>query len=306
MDWSNYGKWLLVICLHVSAVSAKDLVGNAAIFNPNDTIELENLYTDFLEKIDDFYDEGRIEIHKRPFARSLREVTQGLSDFHYPLLCPKTDVSYLPFAFGSEPYGKVVFALYSSIRKPLRYADLLAATYTLSPKALGVLNTDLLQGVDTAGLLGEYQTAQAMIDAVNSVSSRLLSFEEERSLALAAYPYHIETERLHTKLIEVPAHPGNDPVTSLRKLLGGRIDGLIHGAFITETVIEEDGLAGFHRSFAGEYDICFVVARNRHGAEVEKKVAAAIKALKESPEYGNLLQPAADFEAQWLQHYGQQ
>ncbi len=299
---------LLVLSIQPQQTKAQDLITNVVQLNNNNTELLENQYVVFLEALDELYTDGTFDIRHRPFARSLREVTQGLSDLHIPLICPKNAKENPYFSFGDEPIQKIIFALYSNIDSPINYQDIVNAKYTVNQNtwlSLKSIFTD--NDIKTLGALtGTYDTSDQLIVTATQLLQRDLTADEQDQLKLTSFPYYIATDRIHSSLIDIPTHPSSNPNSAIRQVLGKRVDGYIFAAATVERLITEQHLSDrFHRSLLGNFDVCFVVAKNSHGDAINKKISPLIAELKKTDLYKQkLLKYYRDFDKNWLEKYG--
>lgn len=113
---------------NTSPVNAGDLVASMGqlpvLVEDKDT----GPFVELVKAIDDVYTEGEIKREVYPFKRSLRNVVNGIADFHIPLIKnPLVPESVLPFRYSSVPTGPVAFVIYSHAEYPITKQDIVKA-----------------------------------------------------------------------------------------------------------------------------------------------------------------------------------
>ncbi len=291
-------------------LSAKELVGNVPDFDGERLNEWSQLYVDLLTDLDKFLPDDTITAHVRPFARSIREVTQGISDFHIPLICGDAIKNDLQFDFATETLPPIVFALYTQKGHHLSKQAIINAPYQLTNERINTLTSftpnhlALLKDITKA-----FASAEELLAAVSTTfkaqADTTLNTAQRRELLLAAYPYHIEADRIHMGLFQAPPiYPSTSIQSSLRKLVAGRIDGFIFSAVAAEHIIEEEQLGSkLSRNLFDIFNTCFVIAKDVRGTEFDRKFSKAIASYKRSGEYNRLFKSMDDVELRWLEKY---
>ena len=116
------GLWIgiAVFCLMPALVLARDLKASLAFLPKILESPDKGAFVDLVKALDDVYTEGKISIQVSPMPRSLHYVSNGICDFHIPLI-RNTLVSedYLPYRFSTVGYGKVSFIIYSHQKAPI-------------------------------------------------------------------------------------------------------------------------------------------------------------------------------------------
>ncbi len=295
-------------------LAAKELIGNVPDFDGEQLNEWSQLYIDLLAGLDKYLPDDTVTAHVRPFARSIREVTQGISDFHIPLICGDALKNDLQFDFATETLSPIVFALYTKKDGPLTKQDLTNASYQLTKNRIetltGFTHNQLALLKDVTRVFPSAEELLAAVSATlkahaDPTLGATLNTDQRRELLLAAYPYHIEADRIHVGLFQTPPiYPSTSIQSSLRKLVAGRIDGFIFSALAVEHVIEAEQLdSNLSRSLYEIFNTCFVITKNARGSDFDRKFSKAILNLKRSGDYTRLFKGMDDIELRWLEKY---
>jgi len=114
-----------LLIISTSPVSARDLIASMGqlpvLIEDKDT----GPFVELVRAIDDVYTQGEIKREVYSFKRSLRNVVEGRSDFHIPLIKnPLVPESVLPFRYSSVPTGLVAFVIYSHMDNPITKQDI--------------------------------------------------------------------------------------------------------------------------------------------------------------------------------------
>ncbi len=274
---------------------AEELVGNVADFGNAELKNWSQIYVDIAMGLGQYLPGDTLTTQVRPFARSIREVSQNIADFHVPLICSEKFNKDLPYDFASEPLGPIDFSLYTRKDRPLTKQDLMQARYELTELHLNPLDQfTQQQKIQLKAIPGSFTTQNGLVAAAEKALKQPLSEEQKQALTMAAFPYHIETDRIHTKLLQAhPVHPYTSVKSSIRKLVAGRIDGFISSSIASEYVMTTEHLENkVSKEFYEEYYVCFVIAKNTRGGSFDRKLSNAIAQFKASGEYDILI---ADF-----------
>jgi len=295
--------WLLI--LHFD-IHARDLAGSIGLIKGINNESETPFYVKVAMAINEEYDQGELTTKQRPFSRSVREVSRGTSDFHFPLICPKHIERTDNFDFLTEKVGAVAMALYSSKENPITAEDLKYAKYTLTPSSFfaeqDVFSTEEL--VKLKKLDQTYSSQSEILDAVSDALGRKLLKREKQITLLLAFPYKIETDRLHVELFDIPTSPAPSTESGLRQVVRKRIDGYIFGAVGVETVINKIPITSeFERSFYDWFDVCVVIGPNLRGSQLDQDLSLAIKKFKKSDKYNELFGKFIELNKTWLKKY---
>ncbi len=276
------------------------------ISGPNQPVQAEQIYLQIIEAIDKELPDTKIVTQLRPFARSLREVSQGGSDFHLPMLCvPNPEIEkYLEFS--REKVGTVVFGIFSNKSKPIDRKLLDETPYQLTDAEI----SDHLTGFPAeeqqilSNITQRFYRKQALLDEVEKRFNRPLLPDEKIRIAQAAFPYHIETERFHINLLDYPTYPASNANATLHRMLSGRIDAIIQPLMAVESLIENEKLSSnISRALFKKYDVCYLVAKNDHGKVINEIIARGLQAIKENGQLDAILAEGDQFEATWEKRY---
>ncbi|MBC9248962.1 hypothetical protein A9179_01610 [Pseudomonas alcaligenes] len=219
----------------------------------------------------------RLELRIVPFARSLLLVQQGEAELQMPFL--EQPLAPPGLHYGREALGEVRFALYTRRQLHLTRAELLDPRWHLTAQRLA-----------GSGLIPEQQ---ARLGELLGRSWRLDQLQArvgpQHGLQALAYPYRIETDRAHVDALGLPALPGNSVANSLEKLLHGRIQGYVFAVNVVDPAIDSLGLRGQLRAVHfNDYPARWLRADNPRGAMVDRRISAALQAIKANGEYQRL------------------
>lgn len=287
------------------AVDAQDLTVSIPNLGDNTTASRSNFYMQLAEGLDELYEDGHIIIRIRPFSRSVREVTQGLSDIHLPLICSDTR-SYPYFDFTSETISQVTFGLYSHKENKITTQALRDARYQLKAGHIATLSPNFTKAEKQKlkRLNQSFANKKDFLSAVVSTLEHPLSPALEKELLVAAFPFNIETDRLHTDYIDTPAHASTSMTSSLKKLASQRIDGYIFAVITVENLIKSNQLDDqFNRDLYRNYNICMVIKKNSQGGLIDQKISKAMRAYKSTEQYQTLFGSLQAFDQNWLNTY---
>ncbi len=297
----------LFLAVYAQLALTQNLIANIGKPNNNNSEPMLDHFFRLAEAIRDEYPDGEITIRRRLHARSMVEIAQGRSDFHLPLICNKNEQGTKYYDFLSERIGTVVMALYSSPNSTLTAKQLKEAEWQLNKatmKKLSRLFTDN-ELRKLAALNHSYRNSGNFIKVVEITLGKKLNKQETSDLIRLAYPYHIETDRLHAALLGIPAYPSTSMRNSLKKTLSGDIDGYLYAAIAVEnTLNNEFPQQAFSRRFYNLFDICVVIKANSRGGKLDKKLSAIIKRLKQSPQQQQLFNLTTRQSDEWLNKYG--
>ncbi len=297
---------MLLWCLPSETQAQQTLIGNVPLLtSPEQEVKIEPYYLDIIAAIDNELPEVDISTQIRPFSRSLREVSRGVSDFHMPALCvPSPEIEeYL--MFGAETVDLVYFVIFSPADAPITRDMLERTPYQLFPSTMASLagissnERKLLAQVTSA-----YDTQDAFIEAIEAQLARPVSEAERLQLIRAAFPYHIEMERFQINLVDIPTYPGSSISSSLHRLLSGRIDAIIYPIMAIAPLIARDNLdARIHSALFEEYDVCYLVAKNAHGQAIKQMLDKTLKNLKEEGMFVTFLHEGFEAQEEWAKRY---
>ncbi|MGL4315436.1 MAG: hypothetical protein ACRCTL_02305 [Pseudomonas sp.] len=219
----------------------------------------------------------RLELHIVPFARSLLLVQQGEAELQIPFL--DQPVAPPGLHYGREALGDVRFALYTRRQLHLTRAELLDPRWHLSEQGLAGSGLDSAQQARLHELLGRGWRLDQLQTRVGP----------QQGLQALAYPYKIETDRAHVEALGLPALPGNSVANSLEKLVHGRIQGYVFAVNVVDPAVDRLGLRGQLRAVHfNDYPARWLRADNPRGALVDRRISAALQAIKASGEYQRL------------------
>ncbi len=298
---------MALACLSGPAYPLEKITASIPILSePNDPIKVESYYRNIIEAIDDALPDVEIKTHRRPFSRSVREVSQGVSDFHLPILCVPSPAIERYLTFSNETVSTVLFAIYSKKDAPITLSQLKEATYEMTPKAISELSEKLSPSERQMlhKVTGKFPNRQRYFSAVEEALGRPLNGSEYTYFAQAGFPYYLETERFHIEMVDFPAYPATSITSSLHRLVSGRVDAIIYPVVQIESLVARDKLEPFiARAFFKHYDVCFLVAKNAHGEAINQKVSEGLRLIKERGLFDAIMLEGKEFEEEWLRTY---
>ena len=254
---------------------------------------IQMLYKD----VNTFSPEHNILFFQRDIARSLREVSQGSLDFHYPMLCELPESSFSQYLRkGGKPLGKIIFLLVSRADNPVFLKGLENPRYTLDKGSVEKLDA-LFSEEDKALLLDNLvvDVSNGNLKAhVEEVLKRKMTDKERDILFTSTYPKRVIVDRAHRSFIELPSIPGNNLETSFRRLAAGRVDAMIGNAPTLMSLVsqyEAESDIEFYVEVFNYYDMCFLVAKNEHGRRIDELMSKVFEELKETEIEQKYFQP---------------
>jgi len=259
--------------------------GNTHVLNIVSPIVSQPMSTLFQE-LQNVTEPAKIEIVNTTLPRSLREVSQGRADFHYPILCN---------TLGAQPgqllrdssikLGIVHYILVTKDSNPLTKRDLLTAYVDWKKNHIDALTSVFSrserQALETIAE-GSY-TRPGLIEAASDALQRDLNPLERELLAKAGYPYTVLSQgRLPADVFGIPTMPSSSATAALGMVKSNRADATISPVLAVFDAIEN--VAAFSAMKLEPYqtfDVCFAVANNTHGSQIDKLLGSAFQTLKE-------------------------
>ncbi len=280
---------ILIYFVCATALFAKDFEASLAYLPVLIEDSSTGGYVEFLKAIDEEYTEGKIIRKVYPFERSIQNVLRGKADFHMPLIVnPLVHKDSLPYRYSTEDIGLVVFVLYTNAKNPITRKDLLDAHYKLT-------ESDLKQFTQKKGLEGlkelknrEFRTPDEFLKVVKTRISPENFKQFNHELLMAAFPYTIETDRAHVHLFEFPIQSNSSIESGLMKVNIKRIDGFVFAQEESDYVIRKRGLINTKREFYQEFEVKFVLPKDKKGDEADNILTKAIRKLKANGIHGKL------------------
>jgi len=92
----------------------------------------------------------------------------------------------------------------------------------------------------------------------------------------------VETDRAHIDYFPFQTLPSNSIEQSLKRLKLGLIDAYIFADTATDPLLLELGYKNISRQLYKVFDVKIILSKNEHGADIDKILSKAIKALKDS------------------------
>lgn len=92
--------------------------------------------------------------------------------------------------------------------------------------------------------------------------------------------YKIEVLRGHKEYFNFNVIESNSIEQSLRKILRGRSDGLIHAQESVDVVLRKNKIKEIRRELFAEFESCIIVANNESGAAAKKVLSELLRKMK--------------------------
>ena len=282
------------------------LKANSHIYHDDNVPEkLSSAIADLYEDIDKLALDFEIEVRQRSLLQSYRELSQGIVQFHYPVICEKLEgKSSDYFRTATRSYGKVPFFIYSSGDKALSYDDLANATFRLTPLLVSKLSTTFSQ--KEKRLLGrqvhEAKGEAAFHDRISAVLRRELSIVEADELSSLAYPYKVLVQDGYTDFINIPSISFRTIVGGLKRVATGRVDAVIDNQFRIESAVKKLGLDG--QLTPRLYDVfsaCFLIPKTPIGEQIDNLLVTMIPNLPKGRSYERMFGDESDEIKQTVQ-----
>ena len=295
---------MLLSCLVVSlcAVAQKEVVikGNTQISSAIDP-ELSLRFFQMYSIIESFLENERLEIRERVIPRSLREVSQGLADFHFPLICaPLKNEAARFLRQGKETLGESTFTLITAKTSTLSRQKLFNAEYKLDEEAISGLSGEFsLEDKNKLSKQSRPSKSRSEFKThIHTILGRDLTKAQIEEIELAAFPYKVVLERAHQHMIDIPSLGTYGPENALHMVISGRADALIENILsIKSTMENEPSLKGSFRVTSFEsFPVCFIVAKTPRGEYVEGKLSLALKKAKQTERAKEIIDQLSEYE----------
>jgi ABC-type amino acid transport substrate-binding protein len=225
-----------------------------------------------------------ISVTQTILSRSLREVSQGTVDFHYPFIC--TELTGKPgefLRFGSTPYGQTAFVFITRRSNDLTAENLFEPELSLTRKKILTLS-HLFSKEEKEKLLdveGKRYTQKTFVQAVSSLLDSKLSEEQKAELLRAAFPYSILVARSVTNGIRFPSEPVNSLDNALRMVASGRADAVVDSYTPAKIMFDKMKLQStLEIRFLKYYPICYIVKKGEHGDQIDRILGEAFTKLE--------------------------
>lgn len=108
--------FVFFLCLFYCGIAqGRDLRASLPQLPPLVESAEKGILVDLVKAIDGVYEAGSISIQVFPFARSMRNVSEGVSDFHMPILFnPSVSEDQLDYRHSTETIFNVIFVMYTN------------------------------------------------------------------------------------------------------------------------------------------------------------------------------------------------
>ncbi len=103
--------------------------------------------------------------------------------------------------------------------------------------------------------------------------------------------YYIETDAAHVEYFDFKIYPSPKIKTSLTKVDEGRIDGFIFADAASDPLIREYNLKNIKRQLYKVFEVKIILPKGGRGGEIDGILTSAIKKLRESGRYEEIMKP---------------
>jgi polar amino acid transport system substrate-binding protein len=111
--------------------------------------------------------------------------------------------------------------------------------------------------------------------------------------------YTITTDAAHISLFDFKIGSEFEIEGALKKLDVGRIDGFIHADVAADPVLKNLGLKNISRELFEVFPVHAILAKGKQGSDVDKMITEALKRVKASGKYSELMDPVYKSYDNW-------
>ncbi len=265
--------------------------------------EITELFRQLFGHMENIIEGTQIHINQTSLSRSLREVSQGIKDFHYPVICsPLGDEAQKYLRLSSETLGTTTFLIVSNANTLISKSDLLLAKYHLNSKKIRALSTQFSLEDKNLLLKKRFEPMQRdeYLKQVRNLLGKELNNDQIGELERAAYPYKLVIDKPHRNIIDAPSTNSNLTINSLRMVASGRADALIQATTavyaMNASLKDKSLIQSLNLQIYEQFPVCAVVARNIHGGKTDRILNRVFIKLKEDPRYSSVIKEITERE----------